>query len=94
VNEGSADTARADHVRSLFEQMPAVLAGNAVGILLVGWAFWPLAPLPRIGVWLLFALALWGARLAHYLRYRKHRDADAATLLAWRAGACSCSRRA
>ncbi len=78
------DTARADHVRALFEQMPAVLAGNAVGIVMVVWAFWPLAPLPRIGGWLLAALLLWGARLAHYLRYRRGRDADAATLLAWR----------
>jgi signal transduction histidine kinase len=84
VTARANDTARADHVRALFEQMPAVLAGNAVGIVMVVWAFWPLAPLPRIGGWLLAALLLWGARLAHYLRYRRGRDADAATLLAWR----------
>jgi len=84
VSPTQRDAERADHVRALFEQMPAVLAGNAVGILLVGWAFWSLAPLSRIGVWLLVALALWGARLAHYLRYRRHRNADAPTLLAWR----------
>jgi signal transduction histidine kinase/CheY-like chemotaxis protein len=76
---------RADHIRALFEQMPAVLAGNAIGIALVAWAFWPLAPLPRIGGWIAFALALWGVRLAHYLRYRRQRDADTATLLEWRA---------
>jgi len=76
---------RADHIRALFEQMPAVLAGNAIGIVLVAWAFWPLAPLPRIGGWIAFALALWGVRLAHYLRYRRQRDADTATLLDWRA---------
>jgi signal transduction histidine kinase/CheY-like chemotaxis protein len=78
------DSARADHVRSLFEQMPAVLAGNAIGISLVAAAFWPLAPLPRMAGWLALALVLWGVRLAHYLRYRARRDADPATLLAWR----------
>jgi signal transduction histidine kinase len=76
---------RADHIRALFEQMPAVLAGNAIGVALVVWAFWPLAPAVRIGGWLALALLLWSARLAHYLRYRSRRDADAATLLAWRA---------
>jgi signal transduction histidine kinase len=79
-----SDAERADHVRALFEQMPAVLAGNAIGIALVMLAFWPLAPWPRIGAWLLLALLLWAARLAHYLRYRRTRDADADTVLAWR----------
>ena len=74
----------ADHVRALFEQMPAVLAGNAVGIALVALAFWSLAPLPRVGGWLLAAVLLWAARVAHYLRYRARRDADDATLLGWR----------
>jgi two-component system, sensor histidine kinase len=79
-----SDAERADHVRALFEQMPAVLAGNAIGIGLILLAFWTLAPLPRVGAWLLLALLLWGARLAHYLRYRNHRDADADTVLTWR----------
>jgi two-component system, sensor histidine kinase len=80
----ASDAERADHVRALFEQMPAVLAGNAIGISLVVLAFWPIAPVLRIGGWLLLALALLGARAAHYLRYRARRDADAATVLRWR----------
>ncbi len=78
------DAERADHVRALFEQMPAVLVGNAIGIALVVSAFWPLAPWPRIGGWLLLALLLWAARLAHHLRYRRRRDADVDTVLRWR----------
>jgi signal transduction histidine kinase/CheY-like chemotaxis protein len=35
------------------------------------------------------AVALWGARLAHWLRYRRQRDADDATLLAWRTSWCA-----
>jgi two-component system, sensor histidine kinase len=80
----AAQSARADRVRALFEQTPAVLAGNAVGIALVGLAFWPVAPLPRIGAWLALAAALWSARLLHWLRYRARREADAATLMVWR----------
>ena len=83
-DKARADHVRADHVRALFEQMPAVLAGNAIGIVLLAWAFATHAPLPRIAVWGVLALLLWGARLAHYLRYRAHRDADTDTLLAWR----------
>jgi two-component system, sensor histidine kinase len=84
VIHSHSDAERADHVRALFEQTPAVLAGNAIGIGLVLLAFWPIAPLPRIGGWLALALLLWGVRLAHYLRYRQHRDADAATVMRWR----------
>jgi signal transduction histidine kinase/CheY-like chemotaxis protein len=79
-----SDAERADHVRALFEQTPAVLAGNAIGIGLIVLAFWSIAPWPRIGGWLLLALLLLCVRAAHYLRYRGRRDADAATVLRWR----------
>ena len=49
VIHSHSDAERADHVRALFEQMPAVLAGNAIGIVLMVLAFWPIAPLARIG---------------------------------------------
>ncbi len=84
VIHSHSDTERADHVRALFEQTPAVLAGNAIGVGLVVLAYWPIAPLQRIGGWLLLALLLWAVRLAHYLRYRKRRDADVATVMRWR----------
>ena len=76
---------RADALRALFEQTPASLTGNGIGLVLIGLAFWPLTDPPRLLGWLGAALLLWLVRLAHYLRYRATPDADAATLLAWRA---------
>ncbi len=73
-----------DGLRALYEQAPASLGGNAVGIGLIGLAFWPLAEGPRMWLWLSAALVLWLLRLAHYLRYRAARDSASATLLAWR----------
>jgi signal transduction histidine kinase/CheY-like chemotaxis protein len=75
---------RADHVRALFEQTPATLAGNFIGIALIALAFWPLSTNGRLGAWLALAVVLWLVRALHYARYRAARDAEAATLLAWR----------
>ena len=74
-----------DGLRALFEQSPASLAGNAIGIALIGLAFWSIAPQPLLRGWLAAALLFWLLRLAHYLRYRRAADSDANTLLAWRA---------
>ena len=73
-----------DGLRALFEQTPASLAGNAIGIALIGLAFAPLAAPSRLVAWLAVAGLLCLLRLAHYLRYRAARDSDAHTLLAWR----------
>ena len=76
---------RADHLRALYEQTPATLTGNLIGMLVIGAMFWPLAERWRIAGWLAVAALLWLLRLAHYLRYRRARErADDATLLAWR----------
>jgi signal transduction histidine kinase len=75
-----------DTLRALFEQTPAVLLGNAFAIGLIALAFWPLAPWAHSAGWSIVALSLWTVRLAHWQRYRSRRDADAATLLAWRRG--------
>ena len=74
----------ADHVRALFQQTPASLTGNLIGMLLVAAIFAPLAPPWRVGAWLAVVFGLWMLRLAHYLRYRSNTDADNTTLLAWR----------
>jgi signal transduction histidine kinase/CheY-like chemotaxis protein len=74
----------ADHLRALYRQTPATLAGNAIGIGLIVLAFWPLASGARLSVWLGLALALLAVRALHYARFRLQREADAATLLAWR----------
>ncbi len=73
-----------DHIRALYVQTPATLTGNAIGLVLITLIFGPLAETWRIGGWLAVALALWALRLAHYLRFRRHRDADEATLRGWR----------
>ena len=79
-----AADAPVDGLRALYEQSPASLAGNAIGIALIGLAFGPLAEPQRLLGWFGVAVLLWLVRLAHYLRYRAARDSDAATLLAWR----------
>lgn len=73
-----------DHVRSLYVQTPATLAGNLLGMGLMSAIFWPHAEGWRIGGWLALVATLWATRLAHYLRFRRQRDADEATLLRWR----------
>ena len=65
-----------DGLRALYEQAPASLAGNAIGIALIGLAFWPLADAPRLLGWLAMAVLLAALRLAHYLRYRAAPDSD------------------
>jgi len=79
-----APRADADHIRALYVQTPATLAGNLIGMLLMAGIFWPLSETWRIGGWLAAVAALWLLRLAHYLRFRRQRDADAATLRRWR----------
>jgi two-component system, sensor histidine kinase len=76
----------ADHLRALYRQSPATLAGSAVGIALVVMGFWPLADNRRLWLWLALAIALWVLRALHYTRWRLRRDADTRTLLAWRTG--------
>jgi signal transduction histidine kinase/CheY-like chemotaxis protein len=82
--EVSAPPLHVDGLRALYEQAPASLAGNAVGIAVIGLAFAPLAAPSRLYAWLAAAGLLWLLRLAHYLRYRAARDSDSATLLNWR----------
>jgi signal transduction histidine kinase len=73
-----------DRLRALYEQAPASLTGNVIGIVLIGLAFAPLATPSLLGGWLAAAVLVWLLRLAHYLRYRGARDSDTAALLAWR----------
>jgi two-component system, sensor histidine kinase len=77
--------AHVDSLRALYEQAPASLVGNAIGMSLIGLAFWPLASGGRLQGWLAVSGVFWLLRLAHYLRYRAAPDSDATALLAWRA---------
>ena len=52
-----------DHLRALFVQTPAVLAGNLVGVALTVAIFWPLAGRERVLGWALVVGVLWLLRL-------------------------------
>jgi two-component system, sensor histidine kinase len=73
-----------DHIRALYQQSPASLTGNLIGMLLMPAIFWGLAPAASVVGWFGCVLVLWLLRLAHYLRYRRNPDAPDATLRAWR----------
>lgn len=80
----ATDGRRFDHVRALFMQTPASLIGYLIGWGLMVAMYWPLAPRAPMLAWMLLLAALLALRLAHYLRYRRQRDADDATLQRWR----------
>jgi len=82
----SRSASHVDGLRALFQQSPASLGGNAIGIVLIGLAFASLAPRATMGAWLLVAAALWSLRLAHYLRYRAAPDSPDQRLAEWRNG--------
>jgi signal transduction histidine kinase/CheY-like chemotaxis protein len=80
----AAAAAEIEHMRALFEQTPATLAGNLLGLLVLSASFLPLAaPLPAWG-WSCTVGLLWLVRLAHYLRWRRQPDAGAGLLRRWR----------
>jgi signal transduction histidine kinase/CheY-like chemotaxis protein len=75
-----------DHLRALFQQTPASLTGNAIGMALIAAMYASLegaAPV-TLWPWLGVGLVLWGLRLAHYLRYRARPDAPDELLRGWR----------
>ena len=45
-----------DGLRALYEQAPASLAGNAIGIVLIVLGFWPIASSSRLFGWLVPAV--------------------------------------
>ena len=73
-----------DHIRALYQQSPASLTGNLVGMALVSAMFGALAPPLALLSWLGLGATLWLLRLLHYLRYRRQPQADDALLRAWR----------
>ncbi|MEP7282290.1 MAG: ATP-binding protein [Rubrivivax sp.] len=73
-----------DRLRALYVQAPATLAGYALGMTVIAALFWRAAPTAHLLGWLAAGLMLWGLRLAHYLRFRRRRDAEEAMLLGWR----------
>lgn len=73
-----------DHIRALYVQTPATLTGNAIGISLMGTIFWPLAPTAHVLAWIGMGVFLWLARLAHYLRFLRQKDAHSDLLRSWR----------
>jgi signal transduction histidine kinase/CheY-like chemotaxis protein len=84
VGDAVGADVQADHLRALYQQSPASLSGNLIGMCLMAGIFWSLAAPERLFGWLGVGATLWLLRLAHYLRYQRQPDADAATLRAWR----------
>lgn len=76
--------AAGDHLRALYVQTPATLAGNGVGLLLLCGMYAPLASGASVWAWAGAAGLLWLLRLAHWLRFRRQPQAPAALLHAWR----------
>ncbi|MDQ2779968.1 MAG: ATP-binding protein [Pseudomonadota bacterium] len=73
-----------DHIRALYVQTPASLTGNAIGLVLMGSIFWPLAAPLQLRAWLAAGVLLWLLRLLHWLRFKRRRHANTATLRQWR----------
>ena len=82
--EGSARRIDAEAMRSLYVQTPAILAGNAVGVVLVLAIFWPFADPASMWSWAFTGAALWALRLGHWLRFTRMPQASAEQLLRWR----------
>jgi signal transduction histidine kinase/CheY-like chemotaxis protein len=82
--QGPSTGRRFDHVRALFVQTPASLIGYLIGWSLMVAMYWPLAARGPMLAWSGALALLLGARLAHYLRFRRNPDADEATLHEWR----------
>lgn len=75
---------RIDHIRALYVQTPATLAGNFIGMALMASIFWNLAPPARLFGWLLVGAILWLLRLAHYVRFKRQQGVPGSTLRVWR----------
>jgi len=75
---------RIDHILALYVQTPATLAGNFIGMALMASIFWSLAPPAKLFGWLAVGGTLWLLRMAHYVRFRRQKNADGSTLRVWR----------
>ena len=65
-------------------QTPSVLAGNALGVLLVAAIFWDAAGPARVLGWVAVAALLWTLRLLHWRRLPPAAPEDGAALRRWR----------
>ena len=85
----SAEAIAAEAVRAHLRQSPVALFGNAVGMVLVGLIFGPVADPWRLALWFVPVALLWLLRLAHWLWFGWRPGVDDASLrrqrtpLAW-----------
>ena len=75
---------RIDHIRALYVQTPATLAGNLIGMVLMASIFWNLAPPATLFGWLTVGGTLWLLRMSHYVRFLRQKSADGRELRVWR----------
>ncbi len=79
----SATTALSENVRSIYDYMPAILAGNAAGIIVVMLLFWSQTPLAELSVWLLPAGLVWVFRIGLYRAFLRSRPEAPAQWQRW-----------
>ncbi len=77
-------TSLPDEVQSSFDYMPATLAGIAAGFGLIAWLMWPFTPPQVMLPWLGAFGAVWLARLALSLRFRRTTRTTLADWRRWR----------
>ena len=73
-----------DDVRSLFQQTPASIVGNLVGVLILITLFWGMAPVKAFMSWCVPFAALMGTRWVLYKRFARADEQGLEALLAWR----------
>jgi signal transduction histidine kinase len=78
---GASGDPTADHVRALHVQTPASLAGNLIGLVLIGTMFWSYAPV-AVATWAATLLTVWLLRALLYRAFAQ--DAAHVDLLRWR----------
>jgi len=74
----------AEAARAHLRQSPVALFGNALGMLLVGLIFGPVAQAWQLALWYVPVATLWLLRLAHWLAYGRRADLPDAVAIAQR----------
>lgn len=84
VEEVPALSSLPEEVRSVFDYMPATLAGTLAGIAVLMLLFWARAPLTDVMVWGSAVSLVWVARFSGYRRFLRSEPANLSEWARWR----------
>lgn len=73
-----------EEVRSAYDYLPATLAGNLAGVLVVTWLFWPTTPVAVMLTWLAAFGVMWLGRALLAYRFRLAAPESLAQWARWR----------